>query len=346
MSEIIEPEGGAQMTDLYLAWDVGGTRIKSGIVDGDGRVMARRVDPTEGHRGADVLIDRLVAVGRELLDEVPMGRDVRGAGIAFTGVIDPDAGRVLMLNGKIPDINGVDVGPRISAALDVPCWVDNDTRVYTIGEWQYGAGRGVDNVVCMTLGTGIGSGVISRGEVVRTDGMIGGLLGGHFTVDCDGPLCSCGNRGCLEAVASVPAFLTSVRDHLSRGYPSILSDRVNGDLAALRAEQVIDAVRQGDRLATFCFEQWARRIGAGIVTMVHAYDPDVVILGGGVMQAADVMLPPIERYVHEHAWTWPAGRIQVKACALGDDAALIGGAAMAMVNDRTHAGTDGEAGLP
>lgn len=310
----------------YLAFDVGGTRVKSGIVTGEGKVIRRRIDPTDGQRGADDLLARLTAWGHDLIATLDGGQRISGVGVAFTGVIDPARGQVLQLNGKIPDIAGVMVGPRLAEAFGVPCAVDNDTCVYTIGEWRHGAGKGFDHVACITIGTGIGSGVIIGGRVLHTPGMIGGILGGHLTVDCDGPLCSCGNRGCLEAVASVPALLTAARDHLSRGYPSVLRER------DLTAEAVVAAAREGDELATFLFERWTRHIGAGIVTLIHAYDPDVVIVGGGILQEAETILPPIRDYVRRHAWTWPKGRTRVEACALGDDAALIGGAAMAALH--------------
>lgn len=324
------------MNELFLAFDVGGTRIKSGIVDADGNVIRHRIDPTEGHLGVDSLLARMVAIGQKLSTDLPTGRSLHAIGVAFTGVIDPDKGEVLLLNGKIPDIEGAKIGPQLADQFDVPCWVDNDTRVYTIGEWQHGAGKGFDNVVCITLGTGIGSGVIANGQIMQTQGMIGGILGGHFTVDCDGPLCSCGNRGCLEAVASVPALLTFVRDHLSRGYPSVLAEQVSEDLHDLNVGMVLKAVGDDDALATFAFDRWTQRIGAGVVTLIHAYDPDVVVIGGGVMHASDVVLPPIQRYVREHAWTWPKGRTLVRASRLGDDAALVGAAALATIRSKTH----------
>jgi glucokinase len=327
-------EGFRKVDDLLLAFDVGGTRIKSGVVDAAGKMITHRIDPTEGHRGADSLLARMITIGKELAAGLPAGCSPRAIGVAFTGVIDPDKGEVLLLNGKIPEIEGVKVGPHLSNAFGIPCWVDNDTRAYTIGEWQHGAGKGFDNVVCITLGTGIGSGVITHGQVLHTQGMVGGILGGHFTVDYGGPLCSCGNRGCLEAVASVPALLTFVRDHLARGYPSILTNQVGNDLLTLDAKMILSAVDDRDRLATFAFERWTQHIGAGLVTLIHAYDPDVVIIGGGVMHASDTILPPIQRYVSEHAWTWPKGRTSVRASALGDDAGLIGSAALATIQAR------------
>ena len=323
------------MPDVYLTFDVGGTRIKSGLVEERGAILARRTVPTEGERGADDLIGRLVAVGHDLCHDLRPDDRLRAIGIAFTGVIDPERGVVLQLNGKIPDIAGVEVGPRLSAAFGIPAWIDNDTRVYTVGEWQYGAGRGHGDVVCITIGTGIGSGVVTRGRLMHTRGMVGGILGGHLTVDVNGPLCSCGNRGCLESVASVPAFLAFIRDHLARGCSSQLADQAGPGGSALSAEMVLEQVRVGDELATFAFERWTRHIGAGLVTLIHVHDPDVVIVGGGILHQADIILPPIQAYVQRHAWTWPKGRTLVRAAELGDDAALIGGAALARLQIET-----------
>ncbi len=317
------------MSDVYLTFDIGGTRIKSGTVDDSGEVRSRSIVPTHGERGADDLIARIIALGQALRNDIRPGDHLRAIGIAFTGVIDPERGVVLLLNGKIPDIEGVDVGPRLAAAFGVPASIDNDTRVYTVGEWQHGAASGHDNVVCITIGTGIGSGVITNGHLLQTRGMVGGILGGHLTVDINGPLCSCGNRGCLEAVASVPALLAYLRDHLARGYPSRLARHIGQEVQALTVEMVLHEVTGGDELASFAFDRWVRQIGAGLVTLIHTHDPDVVVIGGGIMHASDVVLPPLQEYVRRHAWTWPKGRTLVRTAELGDDAALIGGAALA-----------------
>lgn len=309
---------------LYLTYDVGGTRLKSGIIDRAGRILARRHIPTEGAAGANDLLARMTALGWTLVAETSDRGDLAGIGVAFTGVIDPGAGRVLLLNGKIPDIEGVEVGPRLAAAFGVPAAVDNDTRVYTVGEWRYGAAQGAANVVGVTVGTGIGSGVVLDGRLVRTGGMIGGLLGGHLTVDVHGPLCSCGNRGCVETLASVPALVGTVREHLARGCASALQGAPDPT-----AEDIIAAVSAGDRLATTLFERWTTYLGAGLVSLIHAYDPDVLVVGGGITQAGDVVLAPLRAYVACHAWTYPKDRVQLRASALGDDAALIGGAALA-----------------
>ena len=315
------------MIDGYLAFDVGGTRVKSGLVDGTGSVLARRTALTEGQRGADHVLQIMQILGRQLLAEVDL--HLLAIGIGFTGVIDTATGIVRMLNGKIPDITGVAVGPMIAEAFGVPTWVDNDTRVYTIGEWMFGGGQGYSNLLCLTIGTGIGTGVILNGQILRSRGLLGGILGGHITLDPDGPLCSCGNRGCLETFGSVPALTSYVRDHLTRGCQSMLSDMLESDLARLDAVHILHAAEQGDQLADFALQRWSKYLGAGLVTLIHAYDPDCVIIGGRVVQASSMLLPSLQSYITRHAWTWPQRHIIVQPAVLGDDAAILGGAALA-----------------
>ncbi len=305
---------------MYLAYDVGGTRIKSGLVSREGKVIRRLVVPTQGHLGAQHVLERLVELGRELVgDEV-----LEGIGVGFTGVIDTSTGTVLQLNGKIPDIEGVSVGGYLQEVFGVPTKVDNDARVYALGEWVYGAGKGYEDVVCVTIGTGVGTGVISGGKLLRSSGRLAGILGGHFTVEVDGELCSCGNVGCWEVYASATALVGMVRRHLERGCGSGLVGR------QVDVEGVLGAVEGGDELACWVFERWVRYLASGVVTLVHAYDPQVVVLGGGVMGRGELVLPKVREYVARHAWTYPKGRVEVRGAELGDDAALLGAVALVM----------------
>jgi len=308
------------MSQVYLAYDVGGTRIKSGLVSADGRVLRRLVVPTEGHLGVRHVLDKLVELGRQLAG----GHDLGGIGVGFTGVIDPSTGTVLQLNGKIPDVEGVSVGGYLQEAFGVPTKVDNDARVYALGEWVYGAGRGYSDVACVTIGTGVGTGVIAGGRLLRSSGLLAGILGGHFTVDVNGSLCSCGNIGCWEVYASATALVNAMADHLGRGCGSEL---VGGELSV---ERVLGAVERGDELACWVFERWLRYLASGVVTLIHAYDPQVVVIGGGVMARGELVLPRVREHVRAHAWTYPKGRVEVRGAELGDDAALLGAAALVM----------------
>lgn len=315
------------MKPCYLAFDFGGTRIKCGLVDNQGHVIARRVVPTEGERGARHVLNRMAQLGHGLVAEA--GRQPQAVGIAFIGVLDRARGVVLSTPGKIPDLIGMAVGPELAARLGMPTFIENDGLAAIIGEWQFGAGRGVANLAGITIGTGIGSGVISGGAVLRTPGLLSGTLGGHLVVDRDGPLCGCGNRGCLEALASAPALASSARDHLIRGCASQIREQVGGELGRIDAQVVLEAAVAGDGLAAELVERWLGYLGAGLVNLVHAYDPDLLVLGGGVMARAELIIPPLQRYVARHAWTIPPGRVRVVAAALGDDAGVLGAAAVA-----------------
>lgn len=316
------------MKPCYLTYDVGGTRIKSGIITAGGEILRRRIDPTRGEDGAKVLLRRMQEFGAQLLEETDDGHQLQAVGISFTGVVDPVKGQVVLLNGKIPDIEGVEVAPIMGEHFNVPAWADNDGRIYTLGEWKYGAGRGYENVVCVTVGTGIGSGVIRDGKIIRSSGLLAGILGGHITINPSGPLCGCGNRGCFENYASTTALVNEMRLHLERGCPSIVNKQVRGDLSRLEGRHILAGVSKGDELCRFVFDRWIDILGAGLVTLVHTYDPDVLIVGGGVANAKDLILPPVEKYVQRHSWTWPKGRVKVCASELGDDAALWGCAAL------------------
>jgi glucokinase len=271
------------------------------------------------------------SIGRALLAEVGTSYTLRAIGIGFTGVIDPQAGVVVMLNGKIPDIVGVAVGPIMAEAFGVPAYIENDAWVYMLGEWRYGAGRGRENLVCVTVGTGIGTSVIIQGVPLRSRGRLVGLLGGHFSIDAGGELCSCGNCGCLETLASASALVAAARVRLVRGGDSLLVTQLAGDLDQLDAQTIVHAAAQGDGLAQNVFDRWIGYLGAGLVTLIHAYDPDVVMIGGGMLHVQEIILPPLQAYVTRHAWTHPKGRVTVCAAQCGDDAGVLGGAVLAQM---------------
>ena len=190
------------------------------------------------------------------------------------------------------------------------------------GEWAHGAGRGSCNMVCLTLGTGIGSGVVMGGRVLRGPRGVAGILAGHLTVQVDGPRCICGNLGCLEALIGTGGLIRAAGLALATGRPSALRD---GPLDPVR----IFAAAAGDAPAREVVRDFARRLGAGVVTMIHACDPDVVVPGGGMARAAPQFLPAVQAYVDAHDWTTPLGRVRVVPAALGDEAALVGMAKLA-----------------
>ena len=282
-----------------FAVDAGGTRIKLGLVEG-GRVLARDSIEARADEGLAPQLPRIVAALRGLRPSplpVSPGREkgsIFGLGMAFPSLIDGD--RVVGDVGKYRDAEGIDLAAWADAELGVPFAIENDARMAAIGEWRHGAGKGATDMVMVTLGTGIGTGVISEGRVLRGRHGAAGILGGHMTARVGGRPCPCGNVGCWETEASTAAL------GVPGGYEAVFAS----DDPASRS------VRERS------LEVW----GALAVSLVHAYDPEILVLGGGVMRAGEAVLGPVRAAVARHAWT-PQGAPRVVASALGDDAALV-----------------------
>ena len=298
-----------------LACDLGGTRIKLGVVR-DGRVVARRMLEAESRQGLGRRLDAVEAALRELAAEAGGALEsCAGLGVSMPGIIDTRAGRVVAVNAKYEDAKDLDLKQWARDRLGVALAIDNDARMALIGEWRFGAGRGCDNVAMMTLGTGIGVAAAVDGRVLRGGHGQAGILGGHLTVNHAGRLCSCGNIGCAEAEAS-----TAVLAELAR-------DRADFADSALAREPVLDYravfthARAGDACAAALAAHSVRVWSATAVNMIHAFDPERVIVGGGIA-AGEGLLEAMQQYVNDHAWT-PGHCVTLVRGELGDDAALL-----------------------
>lgn len=307
-----------------LTYDIGGTRVKAALV-ANGGASAPAIASTAGWDSAPAAMERLVSIGRELT----AGRSVDAIGVSVRGLVDPGSGVLTEVNAPLTCLAGAPLGPALAAAFDAPASVENDGRMTALGELRHGAGRGEANIVCMTLGTGVGLGVALDGRVLRGPRGARGVLGGHFTVAIDGPRCGCGNDGCLQAFIGADALVDHARAQLDDGAESAL-DAETLDPAAILARAAI-----GDPVATRTRDRLATVLGHGIVTMIHAYDPDVFVLGGGLSRSAPVFLPQVREYVRAHAWTRPKGRVRLAVSELGDLAALLG--AFELATDDTWA---------
>lgn len=302
-----------------LCFDVGGTRIKAGLVRG-AEVRALTVAPTGP--GSEVPTRLL-----QLADEVLAGQEIAAIGLCLKGIVDPVRGVLLDVDEVLGCWIGQPLAEIVGEALGYRCVIENDARMYALGEFLHGAGKNCRNMVCLTLGTGVGSGVVLGGRVPRGERGTLGILGGHVTVKVDGPRCACGNTGCLQALIGTPALAATARDLLAAGHSSLLRE------SDLSPAAIFRAARAGDGPAREVVERFSQYLGAGIVTLVHAYDPDVVVLGGGISRAWPQFLPAVQAYVDAHAWTIPRARVRVLPSAAGDASALIGVAALAGAAD-------------
>lgn len=299
-----------------LAVDFGGRRIKLGIIQ-DGTVLTQDVLPAHADRP---LPDRLAAVAealRRLCSEKELNvRECAGIGLAYPSVIDTARARICDHFGKFGDASSINLRAWARQTLGLPLAIDNDARMALVGEWLQGAASGCDNAVIITLGTGLGVSALIEGRVLRGGHGQAGILSGHLTVKYGGRPCVCGNVGCAEAEAS-----TSVLDKLAHEHPGF-------ELSALAKEEVLDyaavfrCAAAGDSCARDLQDHSLKVWSALAVNLIHAYDPDRLVLAGGLMGSSDVILPAIRAYVAQHAHT-PWGRVRVVASELGDEAALL-----------------------
>jgi len=305
------------MKKYFIGIDLGGTRVKIGLVM-DGTVVGRKVisAPSTGglKEGLPVLRQNI----DDLLHEHAVGKErLGGIGLAFAGLADPVAKKILSTNKKYDEAVGLDPEGWVKEHWGVPFFIDNDTRMATVGEWKYGAARDTNDLVVMTIGTGIGTSAIIEGRLLRGRHFQAGCLGGHFSIQYNGRRCNCGNEGCVEAYGSTWCLNEMAKS--DAGYPQSLLSRTGSiDLAAVFA-----AAEKSDALALCirqtCLDAWS----AGIINLIHAYDPEVVVIGGGIMNRSDDILPYLTEKVRRLAWC-PWGEVQIRASKLLDDAGILG----------------------
>lgn len=309
--------------DILFGCDVGGTRIKLGVVHG-GSLLARSEIPAQAGQGLQGALRR-IAPECELLRRAAgvASAAISGFALAFPGIIDPDTGRILSTPaGKFDDASKVDAQVEVRRLLGLRAFIVNDANAALAGEWQFGAARGCRSVVMMTLGTGIGSSAILEGVPVRGAHGQAGCLGGHVTANMHGPVCRCGNLGCAETEASTWALPERARAHW--GFAMSLLARE--DVLDYRA--VFRCAAQGDPLAVELRDQAWRVWGSAVVTLIHAYDPVRVVIGGGILEGGAGTLEAIREHVRRHAWT-PWGKVEIVPAARGNDAGLLGAAWLA-----------------
>lgn len=301
-----------------LAFDIGGTRIKAGIVH-KRNVSPLTVEPLDEKEGAEGVLSTLVRIGHRLMAEYT----ATAVGISIKGIVDSRQGTILDVKESLAPCIGTPLAQQLTDAFGLPTVLENDARMYTLGELLYGAGRNAHNLVCLTLGTGVGCGVALERRVLRGPHGISGILGGHITIQADGPRCTCGNIGCLEALVGTSALIREATLALTAGQPS----RLCGE--ALTPYSIFLASATGDPVARGIIQRFAQRLGAGIVSLVHLLDPDLVVLGGGMIGSSEQFLSLVQEYVTMHTWTLPGRQVKVTTAELGDAAALVGVAAFA-----------------
>ncbi|MGH7541059.1 MAG: ROK family protein [Gemmatimonadota bacterium] len=317
--------------DRYIIGvDLGGTSINVGVVPFEGgAVLGMRSLPTESQRGAKFVVDRMVAMIRSAVrdagHEGELGKDaVIGIGLGSPGPLDRETGTVL----ETPNLGWRNFPLRdlIANEIGIEAVLDNDANAATLGEWWMGAGRGVDTLVGVTLGTGIGGGIVLDGRVYHGTSDVAGEIG-HMTIDSTGRKCKCGNYGCLEAYASGPAIAARAVEGLEAGGASLLPDMVGGELERITAETVYEAIVAGDGYAAEVMRETARFLGTGVANLINILNPEMIVISGGVTRAGDHLFEPLKAEVRRRAFREAAETCRIVSSELGDMAGVIGAAA-------------------
>lgn len=310
--------------------DLGGTKIVVGAMPEDGsREIATRTDLTRAERGAESVVDRIVAMIAQVISDViaehgARPQDFLGVGIGAPGPLDRERGIVVVA----PNLGWRDFPLRdaIAERIRLPAALDNDANCATFGEWWRGAAQGARHVVGITIGTGIGGGVVIDGKLFHGASDVAGEIG-HTTIDSTGRYCRCGNYGCLEAYASGPAIALRAREALERNEASMLRTMVNGNLEELTAATVYDAAHNGDALALEIVRDTAKFLGTGVGNILNILNPDVVVFTGGVTQAGEKLFEPLRAEVKRRAFRPAVDACRIVVGSLGGTAGMVGAVA-------------------
>jgi glucokinase len=294
---------------MRFGMDFGGTNIKAGVFDESGKPLKFVEKKLLEFSASGNLLENLISHAKVVIKNC----EIKSGGLAIKGLINTETGVLENDIGAGQMLAGINLKKAFSEGLGFPFMVQNDARAYAWGEYKFGAGRGSKALVCMTLGTGYGCSLIADGKPYCGSDSSGGLLGGHISIDKNGPECSCGNKGCLELYCSATALNAKVK----KSHPSLK------DFEDVLPE-FFNRVKVGEKEFLRTFNEFVDDLSIGIVNAIHAYGPDVVVLGGGVMNSAEIILPPIIKLVYKRAWTVPKSKVEIRKSLLGNNAAAIG----------------------
>lgn len=301
--------------------DVGGTNVKVALVNDKGKILYSNSIPTHAEMGYEYTINNMKEAVQDLLKETKTSlKDIEGIGFGFPGQIDYQKG-IVRLAPNIPGWVEVPIAEIMEKEFKIPAKVDNDVRCAALGELNFGAGIGCENLICITVGTGIGSGLIINGNLVRGASNAAGEIG-HIKLDMTGgPLCGCGDRGCLEAFASGPSIVALAEEYIKGGKSTKYRELANPDITPYI---VAEAAKQGDPVAKRIFTVVGEYIGIGLSSVVNLLNPEKIIIGGGVAAAGDMLINPIKETILKRAMSIAGSTVQVVTAQLGNSAGVIG----------------------
>ncbi len=316
------------MEDFVIGVDLGGTNVRLAVVNLQGAMLDRMHCTVENIRNKEAVLRDLATSVQTLAQRRPSSeRHLLAVGIGIAGVIRPEEG-IVSQSPHLPEWIEFDARTPLEEALRVPLAIDNDANCFALGEYWWGAGRGTEHFCALTLGTGVGGGIILDGEIWRgADGMAGEI--GHMIIEADGRPCDCGSRGCFEQYVSATAIKQFAVEALRDTGDSLLN-KWTDNLEEFSAEDVYEAAKKGDRLALDVFRRMGYFLGIGLTNLINFFNVEMIVLGGKVSNAWELFIPETEKTIQDRAFKVPAGRAKVVQSLLGDNGGIMGAAYLAL----------------
>jgi len=317
------------VSELIIGVDLGGTNVKTALVSRDKKVLGKDSRPTRAEEGPEAVMTCMAESVEAVIAQTGARRDdVLAAGIGAPGPMNWQTG-VVYSPPNLPGWKNVPLADEMTKRLGFPVYVDNDANVACYGEYWLGAGQGAENMCLLTLGTGVGGGIVVFGQLLRgIDGTAAEI--GHLKVMRGGRACGCGATGCLEAYGSVTGMVRTAVEGIESGRKTILTDWCKGDLKAITGKMISDGIEQGDEFCRWVMNETGVWLGIGISSLINLLNPEKVILCGGMIAAGDVLFDPIRKTARELTFEVPANRAQILAAGLGADSGVIGSAGCAL----------------
>lgn len=311
--------GGAGVGSVVIGVDLGGTNLRTALLSPDGKILDKHKEATRASDGWKKVVARLIdSIKKQHESAGRMGVNVAGVGVGAPGVIQSDRG-IVVKSPNFPDWNNLPLKDALEKALDLPVHIENDANAAALGEQWLGAGHGIGSMILLTLGTGVGGGIVLNNQIWQgADGMAGEL--GHMTVIPDGRLCGCGNNGCLEMYASARGIVQSYheRKHATASFTEVTS------------ELVYELARKGEADALAVMQGMGSMLGIGIANLINIFNPEMIVIGGGVKDAWPLFIDATRAEIRKRAFEVPAARTRIVESKLGDDAGMVGAAAVAL----------------
>ncbi len=317
--------------NYYIGVDLGGTNIAIGIVDDDKKIVLKKSIPTACPRSAEEIVDDIVKTINELCESTNISfNDLKWIGIGTPGSVNSETGVV----ERAHNLGFFDTPLKnlICEQVNVNCFVENDANAAAYGEFLAGAAKGSKDAICVTIGTGIGGGIIIDSKIYSGSNFFGAELG-HMVIEMNGKQCNCGRKGCMEQYCSATALIGQTKDAMQQNKDSLLWQECGGDIEKVNGRTAFDAMRKGDATAKKVVDTYIGYLGCGCTNLINIFQPDILMIGGGISKEGETLLAPIREYATRESFDCnPIKATKIVAAELGNDAGIIGAAMLGLLH--------------